>query len=66
MGCAISAACNLNAMKHDIRLAVADDHEIYLDGLALMLSRQDHIKLEVAPATAASWWNWCSANSRMW
>ncbi len=53
-------------MKHDIRLAVADDHEIYLDGLALMLSRQDHIKLEVAPATAASWWNWCSANSRMW
>ncbi len=32
-------------MKHDIRLAVADDHEIFLDGLALMLSRQEHITL---------------------
>ncbi|WP_341840448.1 response regulator transcription factor [Chitinophaga caseinilytica] len=32
-------------MKYDIRLAVADDHEIFLDGLALMLSRQEHITL---------------------
>lgn len=32
-------------MKYDIRLVVADDHEIFLDGLALMLSRQEHITL---------------------
>jgi two-component system, NarL family, response regulator NreC len=32
-------------MKYDIRLVVADDHEIFLDGLALMLSRQEHIIL---------------------
>ncbi|MGX5820624.1 response regulator [Chitinophaga lutea] len=32
-------------MNYDIRLAVADDHEIFLDGLALMLSRQEHITL---------------------
>jgi DNA-binding NarL/FixJ family response regulator len=32
-------------MNYDIRLVVADDHEIFLDGLALMLSRQEHIIL---------------------
>lgn len=32
-------------MNYDIRLAVADDHEIFLDGLALMLSRQENIIL---------------------
>lgn len=32
-------------MNYDIRLVVADDHEIFLDGLALMLSRQENITL---------------------
>ena len=32
-------------MNYDIRLVVADDHEIFLDGLALMLSRQENIAL---------------------
>lgn len=32
-------------MNYDIRLVVADDHEIFLDGLALMLSRQENIVL---------------------
>jgi len=32
-------------MNYDIRLVVADDHEIFLDGLALMLSRQENIIL---------------------
>ena len=32
-------------MKHDISLVIADDHEIFRDGLALMLSRQKHITL---------------------
>jgi DNA-binding NarL/FixJ family response regulator len=30
---------------HDIRLVIADDHEIFRDGLALMLSRQPNIQL---------------------
>ena len=30
---------------HDIRLVIADDHEIFRDGLALMLSRQPNISL---------------------
>lgn len=33
------------AMNHDIRLIIADDHEIFRDGLALMLSRQPNISL---------------------
>lgn len=32
-------------MNHDIRLVIADDHEIFRDGLALMLSRQPDITL---------------------
>lgn len=32
-------------MKQPIRLVAADDHEIFLDGLALMLSRQEDIVL---------------------
>jgi DNA-binding NarL/FixJ family response regulator len=32
-------------MNHDIRLVIADDHEIFRDGLALMLSRQPNIVL---------------------
>src|SRR3954470_24297104 len=32
-------------MNHDIRLVIADDHEIFRDGLALMLSRQPNIAL---------------------
>lgn len=32
-------------MNYDIRLVIADDHEIFLDGLSLMLSRQEHIAL---------------------
>lgn len=32
-------------MLPDISLVIADDHEIFRDGLALMLSRQPHIKL---------------------
>jgi two-component system, NarL family, response regulator NreC len=32
-------------MKQDISLVIADDHEIFRDGLALMLSRQKHITL---------------------
>jgi two-component system, NarL family, response regulator NreC len=30
-------------MKYSIRLIIADDHEIFRDGLALMLSRQKDI-----------------------
>jgi two-component system, NarL family, response regulator NreC len=33
-------------MKHTIRLVIADDHEIFRDGLALMLSKQKDIILE--------------------
>jgi two-component system, NarL family, response regulator NreC len=33
-------------MKHDISLVIADDHEIFRDGLALMLSKQKHITLK--------------------
>lgn len=33
-------------MHHTIRLLIADDHEIFRDGLALMLSKQPHILLE--------------------
>ncbi|KAA2239489.1 response regulator transcription factor [Chitinophaga agrisoli] len=32
-------------MNQQIRLMIADDHEIFRDGLALMLSRQDDIQL---------------------
>src|SRR5687767_5179345 len=32
-------------MKHEISLVIADDHEIFRDGLALMLSKQKHITL---------------------
>ena len=32
-------------MKPDISLVIADDHEIFRDGLALMLSKQKHITL---------------------
>ena len=32
-------------MKYTIRLIIADDHEIFMDGLALMLSRQKDIIL---------------------
>ncbi|GAA0550911.1 response regulator transcription factor [Chitinophaga japonensis] len=32
-------------MDQSIRLLIADDHEIFRDGLALMLSRQDNIQL---------------------
>lgn len=32
-------------MTTTIRLVIADDHEIFRDGLALMLSRQQHIQL---------------------
>lgn len=32
-------------MSTIIRLVIADDHEIFRDGLALMLSRQQHIQL---------------------
>lgn len=32
-------------MSYDIRLVIADDHEIFRDGLALMLSRQPNIDL---------------------
>jgi two-component system, NarL family, response regulator NreC len=32
-------------MNHNIRLAIADDHEIFRDGLALMLSKQQDITL---------------------
>ncbi len=28
-------------MMHDINIVIADDHEIFLDGLSLMLSRQE-------------------------
>ena len=33
-------------MKYDISLVIADDHEIFRDGLVLMLSRQPSIKLK--------------------
>jgi DNA-binding NarL/FixJ family response regulator len=33
-------------MKHEINLLIADDHEIFRDGLALMLSKQKHITLQ--------------------
>ena len=33
-------------MKHDITLVIADDHEIFRDGLAMMLSKQSHITLQ--------------------
>ncbi|MGI8951146.1 MAG: response regulator transcription factor [Chitinophagaceae bacterium] len=32
-------------MKYDIKLLIADDHEIFRDGMALMLSRQSDINL---------------------
>jgi DNA-binding NarL/FixJ family response regulator len=32
-------------MKNGISLVIADDHEIFRDGLALMLSKQDTVKL---------------------
>ncbi|RYF99380.1 MAG: response regulator transcription factor, partial [Chitinophagaceae bacterium] len=32
-------------MKYNIRLLIADDHEIFRDGLALMLARQKEISL---------------------
>jgi DNA-binding NarL/FixJ family response regulator len=32
-------------MQHTIRLVIADDHEIFRDGLALMLSKQQDIQL---------------------
>lgn len=32
-------------MKPDIKLLIADDHEIFRDGIALMLSKQSDIKL---------------------
>lgn len=32
-------------MEDTIKLIIADDHEIFRDGIALMLSRQSHIKL---------------------
>lgn len=32
-------------MKEEIRLVIADDHEIFRDGLALMLSKQKHLLL---------------------
>ena len=33
-------------MKHDISLVIADDHEIFRDGLALMLSKQANLTLK--------------------
>ena len=33
-------------MKYDIRIVIADDHEIFRDGLALMLSKQNDIMLD--------------------
>ncbi len=33
------------SMRPDVRLLIADDHEIFRDGMALMLSRQNDIKL---------------------
>jgi two-component system, NarL family, response regulator NreC len=33
-------------MKHDINLVIADDHEIFRDGLALMLSKQKNLTLQ--------------------
>ena len=35
----------LPRMKPSITLLIADDHEIFRDGLALMLSKQDDIRL---------------------
>ncbi|HEY0677725.1 MAG TPA: response regulator transcription factor [Chitinophagaceae bacterium] len=32
-------------MKYNIRLVIADDHEIFRDGLALMLSKQQDVEL---------------------
>ena len=32
-------------MNYSIRLAIADDHEIFRDGLALMLSKQQDVTL---------------------
>src|ERR1700722_18856119 len=32
-------------MKNGISLVIADDHEIFRDGLALMLSKQENVKL---------------------
>ncbi|HEX3934752.1 MAG TPA: response regulator transcription factor, partial [Puia sp.] len=32
-------------MKNSISLIIADDHEIFRDGLALMLAKQDTVKL---------------------
>jgi DNA-binding NarL/FixJ family response regulator len=32
-------------MNHNIRLVIADDHEIFRDGLALMLSKQHDVQL---------------------
>ena len=33
-------------MKHQINLVIADDHEIFRDGLALMLSKQKNLTLQ--------------------
>ena len=33
-------------MKYDIRIVIADDHEIFRDGIALMLSKQNDIILD--------------------
>src|SRR3954447_6585147 len=32
-------------MSHKIKVVIADDHEIFRDGLALMLAKQDDIEL---------------------
>jgi DNA-binding NarL/FixJ family response regulator len=40
-------------MNTTIRLVIADDHEIFRDGLALMLSKQDAVVLTGQPADGA-------------
>src|SRR6202000_1121563 len=36
---------NFIRMKNSISLIIADDHEIFRDGLALMLAKQESVKL---------------------
>ena len=38
-------AATFPTMQNTIRLVIADDHEIFRDGLALMLSKQENLSL---------------------
>lgn len=49
-------------LNMEIKLAVIDDHEVVINGLAAMLPDQNNIKIEYATTNAEALWQYLSAN----